>query len=205
MAAFQYLDRATHRSTLEHTPDFPRARRKSVLPSGVFAAVLAAAVAIFTTQPFAAAEAEPTKIAVFEFELKDTSAGGGVIAADAVDTENLKKSTDEARRVLSESGRYSVVDTSSVAGEVTSAGGIQACDGCDGPLATRLGADQSMVGVVTRVSRTEFTLQILIREAETGEVVFSDFSGLMLGANYAWPRIAKRLVSNSLLAEEGAQ
>ena len=170
-----------------------------------FAAGLAAAVAVFATQPFAAAEVEPTRIAVFEFELKDTSAGGGVIAADAIDTENLKKSTDEARRVLSESGRYSVVDTSSVAGEVTSAGGIQACDGCDGPLATRLGADQSMVGVVTRVSRTEFTLQILIREAEPGEVVFSDFSGLMLGANYAWPRIAKRLVNNSLVAEGAAQ
>ena len=147
MAALQYLDRATRRSTLEHTTDFPRARRKSARPSGAFAAGLAAAVAIFATQPFAAAEVEPTKIAVFEFELKDTSAGGGVIAADAIDTENLKKSTDEARRVLSELGRYSVVDTSSVAGEVTSAGGIQACDGCDGPLAKQLGADQSMVGV----------------------------------------------------------
>jgi len=170
-----------------------------------FAAGLAAAVATFATPAFAAAEVEPTKIAVFEFELKDTSAGGGVIAADAIDTENLEKSTDEARRVLAESGRYSVVDTSSVAGEVSSAGGIQACNGCDAPLATRLGADQSMVGVITRVSRTEFTLQILIREAETGEVVFSDFSGLMLGANYAWPRIAKRLVSNSLQPEQSAQ
>jgi len=205
MAAFQDLDRATHRSTLEHTPDFSPARRKSAHPSGALAAVLAAAVAIFATQPFAATGAEPTKIAVFEFELKDTSAGGGVIATDAVDTENLKKSTDEARRVLSESGRYSVVDTSSVAGEVTSAGGIQGCGGCDGAMAKQLGADQSMVGVVTRVSRTEFTLQIQVREAETGEVVFSDFSGLMLGANYAWPRIANRLVSNSFLTEESAQ
>src|SRR5687768_12306482 len=156
MAAVPYLDRTAHRSTLEHIADFPRARRKNAFPSSAFAAGLAAAVAILATQPFAAAEVEPTKIAVFEFELKDTSAGGGVIAADAIDTENLQKSTDEARRLLSESGRYSVVDTSSVASEVSSAGGIQACNGCDGPLAKQLGADQSMVGVVTRVSRTEF-------------------------------------------------
>ena len=163
-------------------------------------------LAVLPFQPSGAVEATPVKIAVFEFELKDTSAGGGgVIAADAVDTENLKKSTDEARRLLSESGRYRVIDTTGVAGEVTSAGGIQACDGCDGPLAKQLGADQSMVGVFTRVSRTEFTLQIQVREAETGEVVYSDFSGLMLGANYAWPRIAKRLVSNSFLTGEGAQ
>jgi hypothetical protein len=183
--------------------DFEARRFESVRRVAAVGFVLS--LAILPLQASRAVETAPTKIAVFEFELKDTSAGGGVIAADAVDTENLKKSTDEARRLLSESGRYSVVDTSSVAGEVTSAGGIQACDGCDGPLAKQLGAEQSMVGVFTRVSRTEFTLQIEVREAETGEVVYSDFSGLMLGANYAWPRIAKRLVSNSFLTGEGAQ
>ena len=40
----------------------------------------------------------PIKVAVFDFELKDTSAGGGIIAADAIDTENLKKSTEQVAR-----------------------------------------------------------------------------------------------------------
>ena len=55
-------------------------------------------------------------------------------------------------------------------GACATAGGIQACNGCEGALAKRLGADQSMVGVVTRVNRTEFTLQILVRDAATGAV-----------------------------------
>ena len=203
MLEFKFAISSVHGSG--RTVKLPEAGWKCLLPSACRAVAAAAALTIIAAQPAMAVAPDPIKIAVFDFELRDTSAGGGVIAADAIDVENLRKSTDEARRLLSNSGRYSIVDTSSVAGEVTSAGGIQACGGCDGPLATRLGADQSMVGVFTRVSRTEFTLQILVTEAETGEVVFSDFSGLMLGANYAWPRIAKRLISNGLLPEARPQ
>ena len=163
------------------------------------AASAAAALTVFAIQPSAAAEPDPVKIAVFDFELNDASAGGGIIGQDAIDTENLRKSTEEARRMLSASGRYSIVDTGSVAGDVTSGGGIQHCNGCDGPLAKKLGADQSMVGVVTRVNRTEYTLQILVRDARTGAVVSNNFTGLRMGANYAWPRGVKWLMDNRIL------
>jgi len=108
---------------------------------------LAAALTVFAIQPSKAAEPGLVKIAVFDFELDDRSAGGGIIGQDAIDTENLKMSTEEARRMLLASGRYSIVDAGSVAGEVISAGDIQHCNGCEGPLAKKLGADQSMVGV----------------------------------------------------------
>ena len=117
---------------------------------------MAAALTVFAIQPSKAAEPGPVTIAVFDFELNDTSAGGGIIGQDALDTENLRKSTEEARRMLSASGRYSIADTGSVAGEVISAGGIQHCNGCDGPLAKKLGADQSMIGVFTRVRWVEY-------------------------------------------------
>ena len=100
--------------------------------------------------------------------------------------------------MLSASGRYGIVETGSVAAEVTSAGGIQHCNGCEGPLARKLGADQSMVGVVTRVNRTEYTLQILVRDAETGAVVSNPFTGLRMGANYAWPRGVKWVMDRIL-------
>jgi uncharacterized protein DUF2380 len=166
------------------------------------AASVGAALSVVAIGPCEAAD--PVKIAVFDFELNDASAGGGIIGQDAIDTENLGKSTEEARRMLSASGRYSVVDTGSVAGEVTAAGGIQHCNGCDGPLATKLGADQSMVGVLTRVNRTEFTLQILVRDARSGAVVSNNFTGLRMGANYAWPRGVKWLMENRILPT-GAQ
>jgi hypothetical protein len=190
--------------TGDHAPKaYDRANQSSASALHFFAAGVAMIVAAIQ-QP-AAAQSDPIKIAVFGFELNDTSAGAGIVAQDAVDTENLTKSTEEARRMLSASGRYSVVDTGTVAGEVTSAGGILRCGGCDGPLAKKLGADQSMVGVVTRVSRTEYTLHILVRDAETGEVLSNDSTGLMMGANYAWPRGVKRLLNSGVLSPQQAQ
>ena len=167
------------------------------------AASVAAALSVVAIGPCEAVD--PIKIAVFDFELNDASAGGGIIGPDAIDTENLGKSTEEARRMLSASGRYSVVDTSSAAGDVIAAGGIRHCNGCDGPLATKLGADQSMVGVLTRVNRTEYTLQILVRDVQSGAVVSNNFTGLRMGANYAWPRGVKWLMENRILSAQRAQ
>jgi hypothetical protein len=170
------------------------------LAPGAVAAILIAAV-VGATEPSAVAEPVRTTIAVFDFELNDQSAGGGIIGQDAVDTENLQASTQEARRLLSTSGRYTIVDASRVAGAVTSAGGIRHCGACDVALARDLGADQSMVGLVTRVNRTEYTLQIVVRDTRTGAVISNNFTGLRMGANYAWPRGARWLIDNKILSE----
>jgi hypothetical protein len=182
------------------------ARKNGLSASGhrPLAASLAVALALFALQSSDAAEPEPVKMAVFDFVLDDRSAGRGIIEQDTADTENLKLATEEARRMLSDSGRYSIVDASNAAGELTAAGGIQHCNGCEGPLAKELGADQAMVGVFTRVSRTEYTLQILVREAQTGAVVSNASTGLRMGANYSWPRGVKWLMSNRMLPAQRA-
>ncbi len=163
------------------------------------AASLAAALTVFAMQPSKAAEPGPVRIAVFDFELEDKSAGGGIIGPDAIDIENLKLSTEEARRMLSASGRYSIVDASSAEDTLVSAGGVLHCNGCDVPLAKELGADQSMVGVITRITRTEYTLRILVRDTQTGAVVANAATGLRMGANYSWPRGVKWLMDNEIL------
>jgi hypothetical protein len=177
------------------------------LPASAYRAVtasLAAALTVFAMSPSEAAEPEVVKIAVFDFGLDDRSAGRGIVGPDAADAENLQKSTEEARRLLTASGRYGIVDASTAADEVTSAGGIQHCNGCEVPLAAELGADQSMVGVFTRVSRTEYTLQILVRETQSGAVVANASTGLRMGANYSWPRGVKWLMSNRILPAQRA-
>jgi hypothetical protein len=181
-----------------------RKNRLSASAHRALAAGLAAALTVFAI-PSNAAEPDPVKIAVFDFELDDRSAGRGIIEPDATDTENLQISTEEARRMLSASGRYSIVDASSAAGEVISAGGIQYCNGCDVPLAKELGADQSMVGVFTRVTRVEYTLHILVRDTQTGAVVSNVSTGLRMGANYSWPRGVKWLMDNRILSAQRAQ
>jgi hypothetical protein len=167
-----------------------------VLAAGVIAASMA-----FTPPPSEAVE--PIKIAVFDFELVDTSGGSGIIPQDAIDTENLKLATDEARRILAASGRYSIVETRGTADPPRS--GLQDCRGCESELAKKLGADQSMVGVVTRLTRTEHAVQIVIRDARTGALVSNHYTGMRMGANYAWPHGVKWLMDNSILVAQRAR
>jgi Protein of unknown function (DUF2380) len=151
-------------------------------------------------QSSGAAEPAPVKIAIFDFELDDRSAAGGLVGLDAIDAENLKKATEEARQRLAASSRYVVVDTGPAANEMTLAGGIQRCNGCEAPLANKLGADQSMIGIFARVSRTEYTLQIAVRDTKSGVILSNAFSGLRMGANYAWPRAVASLIDNKILS-----
>jgi hypothetical protein len=144
--------------------------------------------------------ADPIKIAVFNFALDDRSAAGGIIGQDARDSKYLKDSTEEARKMLASSGRYRIVDTASVEAKLAAAGGIENCNGCEAPLARQLGAEQWMVGLVTRVSRTEYTLQVQIKDTRTGSPVSDAFTGLRMGANYSWPRGVEWLVKNRVLS-----
>jgi hypothetical protein len=200
VTALAFDDQGIRTDMCDDKPMQARRQRNRSLASAcrALAASLAAASIVFAVRPCEAADPRLIKIAVFDFELNDRSAGSGIIAPDAIDAENLKKSTEEARRMLSASGRYGIVDTSSVAAEAISAGGIQHCNGCDGPLARKLGADQSMIGIVTRVNRTEYALQIVVRDAETGTVVSNNHTGLRMGANYAWPRGVKWVMERIL-------
>ena len=153
-----------------------------------------------TPQPAAAAEPAPVRIAIFDFELDDRSAGGGVVDPDDIDKDHLRSATEEARRLLAASNHYDVVDTGSAAAQLAAEGGVRHCNGCEGALARKLGAEQSMAGIITRVTRTEYTIQILVRDSESGELLANDFTGLRMGANYSWPRGVKWLVNKGILS-----
>jgi hypothetical protein len=165
---------------------------RSALAAGL-AALLGCAIA-------PAGAADPVKIAVFPFELRDLSGSSGILAPDAVNADYLSKATEEARRLLQASGRYRIVDTAAATADPAAAQGIQHCHGCEAALARTLGADQSMAGLVTRVTPIVYTVQIVVRNADTGALVSNHYTDSRLGANYAWPRGVKWLMDNQLLA-----
>jgi hypothetical protein len=74
--------------------------------------ILAPAILLAGLAAARAAEAAPPpiRIAVFPFELEDFSAATGSVPPDDIDREQLRLSTEEARRLLAESGRYQLVD-----------------------------------------------------------------------------------------------
>jgi Protein of unknown function (DUF2380) len=154
------------------------------------------AIAAFASR---AETAPPIKIAVFDFELEDYSAGGGIIGETPEDIAQLKRATDDARQLLAQSGRYSLVDVSRADAEPVRAQSLRMCGGCEADIAHKLGADQSFVGVVARSSRTEYAVGFQIRDTRDGSMVFKQQTELRMGTNDSWNRGVIRLMKNTLL------
>ena len=83
---------------------------------------------------FQAADREPTRLAVFAFELEDTSAAApavGESAVDAADAAELTKVTDAVRQMLAQSPRYRVIDVGGADADAVKAHVLHDCGGCD--------------------------------------------------------------------------
>ena len=149
----------------------------------------------------AAGAAETVKIAVFPIELEDFSAAAADVPPDDIDREQLRLSTEEARRLIAASGRYRLVDVSAVNDQTAKAGKLRDCDGCEARIAAGLDADQSMIGIVTRITRMEYAVTFKLRDARSGAIVAVGQTDLRMGANVAWSRGARWLIENRLLQQ----
>jgi hypothetical protein len=144
------------------------------------------------------AAAPPTvRLAIFDFELEDGSAAA--LATEVADRSRLAEVTAEVRDLFARSGRYIPVDVSEADAPAVKTHKLRVCDGCDAAIALKLGAEQSFVGVVNRITRTEYVVRYQIRDARTGAVVSAASSGLRMGADYSWARGATRLIKDQLL------
>ena len=140
-----------------------------------------------------------TRVAVFEFELIDTSLEGAMNGPRADEQHRLSGLADALRKRLAASGRYALVDISPVA-EKAQASNLQACGGCDAILARRVGAELAITGTVQKVSNLILNMNIYIRDATDGHLVTqmsADFRG---NTDESWSRALDWLVRNRLLA-----
>src|SRR5260370_21142070 len=69
-------------------------------------------------------------VAVFDFELIDTSLEGAIRGPRLDEQERLARLRDQLRQLLRASGRFSLVDITPIASEAL-ASNLQACGGCD--------------------------------------------------------------------------
>jgi Protein of unknown function (DUF2380) len=187
----------THGGTLEI------AYRTFVWPRLIAALLLCAASLAGVSA--SAAGPEPIKLAIFDFELDDFSAGASSAGEAPADTKYLADVTSEVRRLFAQSGRYRLVDVGGADAEPVRNHTLHTCDGCEAAIARQLGAEQSLVGVVKRISRTEYQVRLQIRDAGTGAIIADEDSGLRMGADYSWSRGARRLVQDRLLATSDQQ
>jgi hypothetical protein len=150
----------------------------------------------------AAMKPAPLKLAIFDFEYEDFSPVASAAGATEAELVQLDATTGMVRDIFAKSSGYSVIDGAAADAAAVKTRTLRDCNGCDAAIALGLGADQSFVGVVRRISRTEYTVRFQIRDTKTGTVLADENSGLRMGADYSWSRGARRLVLDRLLEKK---
>ena len=153
-------------------------------------------LALFAWQPAATAA---QRVAVFDFELIDTSLDGETYGTRPDEKERLKKLSDQLRQALAKSGQFEVVDIGPVEAAAHGAN-LQACGGCDGTLAQKVGADLSITGTVQKVSNLILNMNIYIRDVSSQKLIASRSADFRSNTDESWSRTLNYLIKNYVLA-----
>jgi Protein of unknown function (DUF2380) len=147
----------------------------------------------------APARADPPKVAVFDFELVDTSLQGEVDGPRTDEQGRLMRAGDQLRRALAESGKFVLLDIAPV-NAAAHGSNLQACGGCDVQYAQQLGADLAITGVVQKVSNLILNMNIYLRDTHTGRLVTAMSADFRGNTDESWSRTTSYLLRNRLLA-----
>lgn len=110
----------------------------------------------------------------------------------------MEKVSGEARRMLLESGRYILIDVSKVDAEPVRAKSLRNCDGCEADIALRAGADQALIGVVRRITQTDYYVVVQITDAQTGKVLDQQAANFA-GGPEGWATGVRMLLKHQVL------
>ncbi len=143
--------------------------------------------------------AEPPKLAVFDFEMIDTSLPGQFYGPQADEHERLVRVADQVRRELGESGKFQIVDIAPV-NAAAHQSNLQACGGCDVKLAQQLNADLDISGVVQKVSNLILNINVYLRDVHTGRLVTAASVDMRGNTDESWSRATRYLIRERLLA-----
>lgn len=155
-----------------------------------------------------AAQAEirrPIKLAVFDLELDDFTAGGPIAGESPEETVRLQRMTALLRQLLGQSGLFEIVDVSASTHQRVKEHWLRKCNGCDADAARELGAEMSFVGFFRKVSVMEQYLEFRIRDARSGELRHVSQTDLRNETDESWGRALKFLVKNALVEPELAK
>jgi hypothetical protein len=165
------------------------------IAGGALSLALAAALVCDAAVP------APIRIAVFDFELEDASPSAVLLSKSTDSAAAIDKASSTARQELTRSGRYVVIDVSKADAKPVAAKALRNCDGCEAGIASQLGAEQSLIGVISKVTQTDYYVTIRIREARSGKVL-EDEGALFAGDEQGWPSGVRMLIKHQVLPSQ---
>jgi len=161
--------------------------------------VLAAAVAV---GPVVGRDGlPPIKLAVFDFEFEDLSPPAVLLEKPTDSAATMTKVSSAAREELAHSGRYTIIDTSKLDAKPVTAKTLRDCDGCEAVLAEQLAAQQSMIGLLRKVTETDYYVVIRIRDAHTGKILDQE-EALFAGDQSGWASGVRMLIRHQVIPSQ---
>ena len=143
--------------------------------------------------------ADPPKLAVFDFEMIDTSLEAEMRVKRPDEQARLLRVGDQLRKELGDSGNFQILDIAPV-NAAAHQSNLQACGGCDVKLAQQLGADLEITGMVQKVSNVILNINVFLRDAHTGRLVAAANTDMRGNTDESWSRATHYLVRERLLA-----
>ena len=174
-------------------PPAPRSVRRPLM----FGLCLAFSLLLHPVPLALATEALP--LAVFDFELIDTSLEGETHGPRADEQARIGLISDQLRQMLSESGRYRIIDLTPVEDQIAAAGYLHGCNGCDTKIAGGLGAERAVTGTVQKVSNLILNINLYEREVASGKLLRAMSVDIRGNTDKSWSRGVSYLVRNRFL------
>jgi hypothetical protein len=139
------------------------------------------------------------KLAVFDFEMIDTSLEAEMRVKRPDEQQRLVKVGDQIRKELGDSDKFQILDIKPV-NAAAHQSNLQACGGCDVKLAQQLGADLEITGVVQKVSNVILNISVYLRDVPTGRLIAAASADMRGNTDDSWSRTMHYLVRERLLA-----
>lgn len=141
------------------------------------------------------------KVAFFGLTMLDTSLQTTALGPDPAEVARLA-TLEETVATRFRSEGYELVDLEPERVAIERVVNLAKCYGCDTRIATRLGADFSLVGEVQKVSNLILTLNLQLRDASSGDLVRGGVVDIRGNTNESWSRGMRYILNNRIFREE---
>ena len=179
-------------------PALPARRFRRSAAAGLLAIFATVVLAL----PVHATDTEKHRLVIFGFELQDTSHEGELHGERADEAARLKLLDGELKKLIEATGRYTQVDVSSAAAEISERRPLRNCNGCDVDIAKRFGATRSILGVVYKVSNLILEIHLYVRDTSSGKVINHLHANIRGNTDRSWLHGLRWLIRNRLNRSE---
>lgn len=150
---------------------------------------------------FASSAAADGTVAFLGMHMLDTSLQTMELGQDPAELERL----DRLERMVEERFTlegFDLLDTAPIQVDIDRIVNPAKCYGCDARMAQKLGADFVLVGEVQKVSNLILTINVQLRDAETGTLVKGGVVDIRGNTDDSWFRGMRYILNNRIFREE---